>query len=82
VGGSNHSVLADRATIERGLDGVDEMAIDKDVFIASFVQQIKLMTDLQSAVTEAIQKAQGQLDALTKGGKSVEQVFGYAPPKQ
>lgn len=58
------------------------MAISKDDFIASFKQQIQVMTDLQSAVTEAIKKAQGQLDALTNGGKSVEEVFGSPPPKQ
>jgi hypothetical protein len=80
VGGSNHSVLAARATIERGLDGVDEMAINKDDFIASFKQQIQIMTDLQSAVTEAIKDAQGKLDELTSGKKSVEEVF--PPPKQ
>jgi len=58
------------------------MAINKDDFIASFKQQIQLLTDLQSAVKEAIKKSQGQLDDLTKGGKSVEEVFGPAPPKK
>ena len=52
------------------------MAINKDDFIPRFKEQIQVMADLQSAVTEAIKKAQGQLDELTNGGKSVEEVFG------
>ncbi len=58
------------------------MAINKDDFVASFKQQMKLLTDLQSAVKEAIDKAQGQLDDMTKGGKSVEEVFGPVAAKQ
>jgi hypothetical protein len=60
---------------------VDEMAIDKDAFIDSFKQQIKLLQDLGASVQEAIDTAQGQLDKMTKEGKSVEDVFGFAPPK-
>lgn len=52
------------------------MASDKDAFVDSFQQQIKLLQDLAASVQEAINTAQGRLDKMTKEGKSVEEVFG------
>jgi tetrahydromethanopterin S-methyltransferase subunit A len=56
------------------------MAIEKE-FIDRFQQQIDLLKNLEKAIQDAIVRADGKIKKM-RDGKSMEEVFGPAPPKQ